>query len=443
MFSKGAKKALAWAGGFALLLVLLAAAPFLFPLEGFIPELSRLASEKLGQPVAVAELRLHLLPTPRAVAKGIVVGKRQEVTIGELQIVLDLSSLVSGTRAVRLIRASDVVLKEAALAIPGRMPKTAGSGEQVRINAVELRNVKLLHPTLRLPEFDLRAELGDGLAIEKALLQTTDGALSLVIDPQGGGLSKVLLRAKEWTVPAGPPLRLEELAAEGTLKGQRLDVPSVAGRLYGGKLSGGMRAEWGKIWQVSGKASVDGVDLVPLQGALGKKAQLSGRLKADATFAARGRTPEQLQNAVSLDGPFQVIGGEYHGYDLSKMSVRQLEAGGSTRFDQLTGQVQVRGREVRVTELCARSPSLVVGGNVTIAPDTRLSGKLDVSVTQTGGFVGIPVSLGGTTAEPSFSPTKGYVIGATIGTLLLPGIGTSLGASAGSRIEGGAGSGCK
>jgi hypothetical protein len=65
-----------------------------------------------------------------------------------------------------------------------------------------------------------------------------------------------------------------------------------------------------------------------------------------------------------------------------------------------------------------------------------------VSVARTGGFVGVPMSLGGTTAEPSLTPSKGYVIGAVIGTMLLPGIGTTLGASAGSRLEGIA-AGCK
>jgi hypothetical protein len=63
-------------------------------------------------------------------------------------------------------------------------------------------------------------------------------------------------------------------------------------------------------------------------------------------------------------------------------------------------------------------------------------------VAKTGGFVGVPVSLGGTTTEPSVAPSKGYVIGAVIGTMLLPGIGTTLGASAGSRLEG-VPTGCK
>ena len=434
---KKAGKGLAWALGVAVLVVAaLAAAPFLVPLDSFIPELARIAGEKLGQPVAIAELRLHLLPTPRAVAKGIVVGKRQEVTVGELQIVPELFSLFSGPKTVRLVRAEQVHLKEAALAFPGKMPKGGGQSGDFRIHRVELRGVTLQHSKVRLPEFDLDAVLGEAFALEEATLATRDGNLKLLVDPQDDGPSKVLLHASQWTVPAGTPIRFERLDAQGTLKGERLDLPSIGGILYGGKLAGSAHAEWGRLWQVSGKAVLEGVDVVPLQQAMGQKAQLSGRLKTELGFSAKARTAEQLQNALALDGPFEVVGGAYHGYDLSKVGIRQLEAGGSTSFDELKGVVQVRGREIKVTELCARSPSLVAGGNVTVSAEKKLSGKLDVSVAKTGGFVGIPVALGGTTAEPSFSPTKGYVIGAAIGTVLLPGIGTSLGASAGSRLEG-------
>ncbi len=433
--AKAAKKA-AWAVGIgAALVAALAAAPFLVPLEGFIPELSRMAAEKLGQPVTIDKLSLHMLPTPRAVASGIVVGKRQEVAIGTLEIVPDLLSIFRDTKAIRLVRAEDVALKEAALAIPGAMPKSRG-GEPLRVHRLSLLKVRLQHSKLRLPEFDLDAQLGEGYALEEATLRTRDGALQLVVDPQGNGTAKVILQATQWTLPAGPPLRIERLDAQGTLRGEQLELPKIEGRLYGGSLAGSAQVAWSRGWQLSGKAALDGVDVVPVQKALGKKAQLSGKLKADATFSARARTPEQLQNALVLDGPFEVVGGAYHGYDLSKMSIKQLEAGGSTPFDELRGQVQVRGKDIKVSELCVRSPSLTAAGTIAVAPDDKLSGKLDLSLTKTGGFVGMPVSLGGTTKEPSFSPTKGYVIGAAVGTLLLPGIGTSIGSSLGSRMEG-------
>ena len=50
------------------------AAPFLVPLDSFVPRVSAHASSAIGQPVTIAELRLHLLPSPRAAAHGIRIG---------------------------------------------------------------------------------------------------------------------------------------------------------------------------------------------------------------------------------------------------------------------------------------------------------------------------------------------------------------------------------
>ena len=211
------------------------------------------------------------------------------------------------------------------------------------------------------------------------------------------------------------------------------------GHVYGGTVQGAARVAAAKQVRLSGKAALAGVELLPIQALLGKPAQFSGRLRADATFSSRARTADRLADALSLDAPFEISDGTYHGYDLSKVGAfsGRLERGGSTKFDELRGKVEVRGRHVKVADLCAKSPSLAAGGNVEIAPDQQLSGKLDVSVAKTGGFVGIPVQLRGTTADPWFTPTKGYLIGAAIGTLVLPGIGTSIGSSLGNRVEGG------
>src|SRR5579871_1531289 len=83
---------------------LAAAAPFLVPVSSYLPEISRIASAKLGQPVTIGELSFHLVPTPRMVAKQIAVGKKADARVGELEIVPELLSFLSGARTIRLIR---------------------------------------------------------------------------------------------------------------------------------------------------------------------------------------------------------------------------------------------------------------------------------------------------------------------------------------------------
>jgi hypothetical protein len=337
-----------------------------------------------------------------------------------------------------------VVIQESALSIPRGMPKAKSDGPPIRVDRLLMADVKVNHSKVNLPLFDVDVALGEGLRVQYAWLETRDGSLKLKFQPGGAEGTSVALAARNWTLPAGAPLTFEELAAEGALKGGELDIARIEGSLYGGKVAGNARIAWAKQWQLSGKANLDGVDLVSVQQALGKPGKLSGRLRADAEFSSRVKTAGLLREGLVLDGPFEVVGGAYQGVDLSKAGELggQPALGDATPFEELRGLLQLRGKQVKLNELCVRSPSVVAGGNVEIAADDQLSGKLDVSVAKTGGFVGVPVSLGGTTAEPSVRPSRGYVIGAAIGTVLLPVIGTTIGSSIGSRIEGTT-SGCK
>jgi uncharacterized protein involved in outer membrane biogenesis len=393
-----------WPAGAALLLAVIAAAvPLLVPASHLIPTITRIATEKLGQPVTIADLRLYLFPTPRATAKGLEVGRKGEVVVEELEIVPDLLSLVSGPVSIRLVHARGVALKQAALAIPDTLPKSEG-GDAVLVKRVRLERVSLQHAAVKLPPFDVDVQLGEALALQSAQLEARDIALTITSSEEAP--------------------RVVSYAFEGSL--------------YGGTVRGNARFDTSKQVHLSGKAAIAGVELLPIQTLLGKPAQFSGRLKADVSFSSRARAADKLADALALDAPFEITGGTYHGYDLSKVGgfSGKLEKGGATKFDELRGTVQLRGRQVKVMPLCVKSPSLTAAGNVDIAPSQELSGKLDVSVARTGGFVGIPVQLRGTTSDPWFTPTKGYLIGAAIGTAVLPVIGTSIGSSLGSRMEG-------
>ena len=422
-------------GGIALAVAFALAVPLLVPMSYFIPEITRLASERLAQPVEMEDLTLHLLPTPRVIGHRITVGRKGEIMIGELEVVPALHSLIHGPRSLRLIRASRVAFDEEAFAIARGMPKR--HGDPVPVERLVLDTVKFNHARVDVPLFNLDVKLGERLRVREARFETIDGALTLVVRPSSDGTTALALSASNWTLPVGAPLTFETLAAQGMLKGQSLEVARIDGKLYGGSVFGSAQADWGKQLQLTGKAHLAGVDLAPVQKALGRPAKLSGRLKADAAFSTNARTPAELREALALDGPFEVVGGIYQGVDLSRAHelAGERRSGDATTFEELKGTLELRGEHVRLNQLCIRSPKLVAGGNIDIAPDKALSGKLHIAMAQTGGFVGVPVALGGTTDDPSMRPSKGYLLSAVIGTALLPGIGTSLGLTLGGQLE--------
>jgi hypothetical protein len=285
----------------------------------------------------------------------------------------------------------------------------AAAKQPFELREVQLKDVRLLRSALRLPLFSVDARLGEGYRVDSAVLKMDEAAIAVRMAPQGATAMQV----------------------------------SFEGDLYKGALKGSARVDWTKQWQVSGAVAFDGVDVAPLQQLRGKPVQMTGRVKADLVFVALAKIPSLLLDAATFDGPFEILGGVYRGVDLAKAGdlTASRAAGDTTRFDEFKGQLQVQGEKVRIRDLCVRSPKMVAGGHIEIADDKTLSGKLSVSLAQTGGFVGVPVVLSGTAANPGVSPTTSYTIGAVLGTLILPGIGTGLGASAANALEGG--SSCK
>ncbi len=431
---------------FVVLVLAALAVPVLVPMRGFIPEIAETASLRIGQPVSVEDLRLEILPTPCVALTGIKVGKTALLQIDKLRVVPELLSLLGEHMAIRLIRADGVRIREAALAMLDKMPKSKEPKEgaaPVRIESVELRDVTFEHRTMKVPQFDVWVDLGESYAPVSATFRTGDRALEVGLEPGGKGLARVTLEARKWRMPfPSAPLVFGSLHASGTLQGSRLELPKVEGKLYGGTLTGDFHLDWAKSWRLGGKADVVQVDLSPMLKDLGKPGRLSGRLNAKAVFSANARTAGQLGDAFVLDAPAEVKGGAWHGVDLARaaeLPLGKLPEGGKTPFEELRARVEVRGKTIRLEQLCARSPTLVAGGSAEVAPDQTLSGKLDVSVAKTGGIIGVPLALGGTVSEPSVGLTRGAAIGAVLGTLLLPGVGTTIGATAGAKLEGGSG----
>jgi predicted Zn-dependent protease with MMP-like domain len=385
---------------FVVLVVAAIAVPFFVPMSGFIPQVSALASEKLGHPVTINDLQLRVLPTPRLVAMGVAFGKKRGIRIHELQIVPDLLSFISGPVVISVVRAYSVDVEEIVL------PRASKAGAKgfIAVREVQLKDVRLLRVPLRLPPINIDARLGQAYRIDSAVLEMDEGAIGVRIAPQGAMATHL----------------------------------SFEGDLYGGRVKGSAKVDWAKQWQVSGALALQSVDLAPLQQVRGKPVKLIGRVNADIVFSAHSKTPDLLLESASFEGPFEIFEGAYNGVDLSKAGdlTASRAAGDVTLFKELRGLLQVEGGNVRISGLCARSPNMVAGGHVEIAEDHRLSGKLSVSVASTGGFFGVPVTLSGTTADPGVSPTAGYTIGAVLGTLILPGIGTGLGASAANALEG-------
>jgi hypothetical protein len=245
---------------------------------------------------------------------------------------------------------------------------------------------------------------------------------------------------------------------------QQLEAQVVQGRLQGSKLVLQREAQalaWGVVLQVAGGSIKGRLELqVPKEtGAeLVVKAQLqtrevelsrltapeptprsqaaqplSGKLEANTSLSARTRKPAALLEVLQTQSTFTVHKAVVHGIDLAKaVKTVGMSRGGETPLDTLAGQVHTQGRAVELSNLVASSGVLSATGQVNVAPSQALSGRISVEL---GGAVGVPLALGGTVSDPQVTLTRGAMIGAAIGTVLMPGVGTGTGASLGDKAS--------
>jgi len=189
---------------------------------------------------------------------------------------------------------------------------------------------------------------------------------------------------------------------------------------------------------LEGELDINHLELQQIASMLSPDAGISGKLDASPVFSASAASASQLADALQLEAKFDVQQGVLHGVDIKKAAsnmIKQPEAGGETRFDELSGHLAMAHGGYQFTQLKISASAFTVdGGEVSISPEKKLSGRIHAKVTALGS---VPLNVGGTVDSPLLYPTGGTMTGAAIGTMILgPGVGTSVGAKVGGFVEG-------
>jgi len=188
----------------------------------------------------------------------------------------------------------------------------------------------------------------------------------------------------------------------------------------------------GVAMSLRGALRVEGVEV----GVLSRQ-RLTGHLSADTTLSLTTGQPGDMFDALQTQGRFNVRAAVVHGVDLVRaVKTVGLSRGGVTRLDTLSGQVDTRGASVNFRQLVASSGLLSASGQVALSPTQALSGRVQVSLgpASIGRAVGVPLVLGGTLDAPELTLTRSAMLGAAVGTMVMPGVGTGAGASIGDKI---------
>jgi len=421
---------------FVVLIAILAVVPLFISLDDYRPQLEKLVSEKLKEPVSLKKLRLVGLPLPHVTVEGIAVGKSNDLTIGTVSVTPDLVSLLTATKIIRSVDIEGLVITQRALDMLPEWAKSDPKAEpatfKVLVQSIGLKDSTLQLQHTKFGPFDALVSIDENGVPERADITARDGKFKASLTPAGEKFN-VAVTARDWRLPAGPPIHFESLQMSGVASPTDVDFRDIQAKLYGGSIAGKMLVGWQKGLQLKGNFAVNDVELRDLVPLFTPKTRLSGRLTAKPVFSGATSMPDQLANAMKLDTPFDIRNGVLQGVDIqdAAMNPSRKGSGGETRFDTLSGQFAMDRGTQRLTGLKVASGSLAADGNVTIAPDKSLSGRVNARVNVVGqAGVSVPLNISGSLGSPLALPAVGAIAGA----------GISAGASVGAKVGNWAGS---
>ncbi len=361
------------------------------PLSMLENPIEKLASESLGTPVSIGNVRASIWPHPHFVLNGVDVGESAALHIDAVHVAPSISSLFGDTKEVKSLVIEGLEINHKDFSLPLQWLARASKAEHLKIEQVALKKVNVKIRDLVLPTFDGKVELSAMRQLSSILLNSVDQKLTVEMLPREAG-HIVKLTANNWTLPANPKIVFEELSASGTFNENMLNFSHVNGRIYGGKLTANTTISWSNLWMLSGQFNVEKANAADILKAFASTGAVNGKVSLDGNFAGQATELAIFGDAATLTANFVMPNGKISGVDLPRAMMarddKSLE-GYATNFDSLTDSVEIKDASFQYRNLVLSGPNLRAQGQIDITKNHDISGKINarlstaVNTTQT------------------------------------------------------------
>lgn len=372
-----------WKGalaGLVVLAILGLIALHIVPMHGVAVKVERAMSAWLHDDVSIGELTVRLVPTPHLSVADVTVGRMLDAKAATGRIDVDLASLISDHVVIHSLELDNVeISSDAVHRIPlwGRIDGKAQAGP---ITTVRLQGVRIAVKPAVDP-FNATLAFAPGGALQEAKLASTTGMWNLQVKPAANGLD-FNFSARNWSPPLAVSLPNLDVSAHGSYADGAIVIPEFEMNGLEGKLTGSARVAWPAAFKLDSTFGISHLDAAQLVRAFTPDIAITGRLDGDFTLASESPTFDGLLNAPRVQGKFKIADGSISNVDL--VAVMQSDAAGQragvTKFAELTGDYGVNDRHTSFRQVNLQGGVLRGNGNVEIAPNSALSGRLALEI---------------------------------------------------------------
>jgi hypothetical protein len=187
---------------------------------------------------------------------------------------------------------------------------------------------------------------------------------------------------------------------------------------------------------LSGHLTPQDIEVASAMNSFNRRSPVGGKGSGPTVLSANGKSVGELVDSLHTRTTFSVNPATVLRFDLDKaISTHGKERDGQTALQELTGQLDTqntdKGMRATYTGLNARAGKYTATGKAMIYHrQIEASGNLYLVE----GATGVPFTVSGPIDKPIASMPPGIFAGATVGTAVLPGIGTTIGARIGGTL---------
>jgi hypothetical protein len=368
------------------------------PTSQYISTIEKIASDSVGESVKVGSLSVSLLPIPNLDASNITIGNTIKIKSAILTFSMFTSFSSDDLRKIELIgvnilpSAYDRIIKWTRLSNAPRL---------TNFKQIQLKNTKLEFKNIAVPLLNGNIDLVNGSKFSRASFATSDGNIKINVTPKRNGFL-LNISAKEWKPSHSSSITFSSFDAKAITGKDSFHIDELDGRIHDGVLKGAASAKWSDGWIIKGKLEMERINFEKATKSFDSDIPVGGNLTSNIEFASEAPVFDQLYDALHINGVFQLQNG-FVKVDLGN-SIRSLSigniAGGQTKFNELSGAIEVTGKTYQLRQLKLSSGILSAEGDLDIGPSKELSGKVISNLKGTHTMASGPVSLEGTIKAP-------------------------------------------
>jgi len=383
---------------FGIVVLLIAALPYVWPTQRYIPQLEATLSSILQQPVHIARMNAAWLPMPNLELREVSVGGRQELKAGMVVLNFDVKALFGEIKPVRSLKLSDITISADEFLTVLSWLQAANSDAHYPVTRMELKHAKVSDSALNLPPVNGVVNWDIPGHVSNAVLHGEDGKFEMELQAQQS-IMKIELSLKDSSLPGLPGVLLGDINAKGMVSEGGADFSEIDGHIFKGSFAGNIRLTWQNGWKAQGIMSVKSMELSDAFPQLG----LEGEMEGDNKILLNGTTVSRLFSQPRLEGSFNINKGLISKIDVVEtVANHQATVGGRTHFDELSGMLQMENNAMHFHQLRIAGGQMSAGGSVDINAAGELAGHLLVDIKMRPGSV--PLLLSGTLSEPRLTP---------------------------------------